>query len=77
MQRSLAGVVLLRADVTANDARHRELTRTHQVIGPPTVMMSDTLGRERREARLVGGFTVDQFFERQSGQATLDVEETT
>ena len=61
VQRSLAGVVLLRADVTANDARHRELMRTHQDIGPPSVMMSDTLGRGRREARLVGGFTVDQF----------------
>ena len=40
-------------------------------------MMFDTLGRERREARLVGEFTVDQFLQRQSGQATLDVEETT
>ena len=77
VQRSLAGVLLLRADVTANDARHRELMRTHQVIGPPTVMMFDTEGRERREARLVGEFTVDQFLQRQSGQATPGVEETT
>ena len=77
VQRSLAGVLLLRADVTANDARHRELMRTHQVIGPPTVMMFDTEGRERREARLVGEFTARQFLQRQTGQATLNVEETT
>ena len=77
VQRSLAGVLLLRADVTANDARHRELMRTHQVIGPPTVMMFDTEGRERRETRLVGEFTVRQFLQRQTGQATLNVEETT
>ena len=65
VQRSLAGVLLLRADVTTNDARHRELMRTHQVIGPPTVMLFDTEGRERREARLVGEFTARQFLQRQ------------
>lgn len=77
VQRSLAGVLLLRADVTANDARHRELMRTHQVIGPPTVMMFDTEGRERREARLVGEFTARQFLQRQSGQATPGAENPT
>jgi thiol:disulfide interchange protein DsbD len=75
VQRSLAGVLLLRADVTANDARHRELMRTHQVIGPPTVMLFDTAGRERREARLVGEFTVEQYLQRLSAQATPGVEE--
>ncbi len=67
VQRSLAGVLLLRADVTANDARHRELMRTHQVVGPPTVMMVDAAARERREARLVGEFTADQFLQRWAG----------
>lgn len=70
VQLSLAGVLLLRADVTANDARHRELMRTHQVIGPPTVMLFDTAGRERRDARLVGEFTARQFLQRQPAQAT-------
>ena len=70
VQGSLAGVLLLRADVTANDARHRELMRTHQVIGPPTVMLFDAAGRERREARLVGEFTVDRFLQQQLGQQT-------
>lgn len=70
VQRSLAGVLLLRADVTANDARHRELMLAHQVIGPPTVMMFDAAGRERRDARLVGEFTVEQFLQRQPGPPT-------
>ena len=75
VQRSLAGVLLLRADVTTNDARHQELMRTHQVIGPPTVMLFDAAGRERREARLVGEFTVDQFLQRQPGQHAPSVKD--
>ena len=75
VQRSLAGVLLLRADVTANDAHHQELMRTHQVIGPPTVMLFDAAGRERREARLVGEFTVEQFLQRQLGQQALSVKD--
>lgn len=69
VQRALAGVVLLRADVTDNSARHRELMQAHQVIGPPTVMLFDAAGRERREARLVGEFTVDQLLQRQAAGA--------
>ena len=75
VQRSLAGVLLLRADVTANDARHQQLMRTHQVIGPPTVMLFDAAGRERREARLVGEFTVDQFLQRQPGPRAPSVKD--
>lgn len=77
VQRSLAGVLLLRADVTANDARHRELMRTHQVIGPPTLMLFDTAGRERRDARLVGEFTARQFLQRKPAQATPGAKEPT
>jgi thiol:disulfide interchange protein DsbD len=65
VQQALAGVVLLRADVTDNDARHRELMQANQVIGPPTVMLFDAAGHERRDARLVGEFTADQLLQRQ------------
>ena len=75
VQRSLAGMLLLRADVTANDARHQELMRAHQVIGPPTVMLFDTAGRERREVRLVGEFTVEQFLQRQLGAQAQSVKD--
>ena len=39
--------------------------RQHQIIGPPTVMLFDAQGRERRDARLVGEFTVGDLLQRQ------------
>lgn len=57
IQRALAGLVLLRADVSASGSDAQELMRTHQVVGPPTVLLIDAQGQERREARLVGEFT--------------------
>lgn len=65
VQRALAGVMLLRADVTANNAAQVALMRKHQVIGPPTVMLFDAQGLERRSARLVGEFTADDLLQRQ------------
>ena len=61
---ALAGVVLLRADVTASDAAQRALMQQHQVMGPPTVMLFDRKGQERRDARLVGEFTARDLLER-------------
>ncbi|HWI83716.1 protein-disulfide reductase DsbD [Ramlibacter sp.] len=55
--KALAGVAVLRADVTASDAAQRALMRRHQVMGPPTVMLFDAQGRERRAQRLVGEFS--------------------
>jgi thiol:disulfide interchange protein DsbD len=51
--------------------------RAHQVIGPPTVMLFDDAGRERRDARLVGEFTVEQFLQRQPPSRTPGMEEPT
>jgi len=67
VQAALALVVRVRADVTASGADSQELMRVHQVIGPPTVMLFDAQGRERREARLVGEFTVDDLLRRYAG----------
>ena len=64
---ALTGVVLLRADVTASDAAQRALMQRHQVMGPPTVMLFDRQGRERREVRLVGEFTARDLLERWPG----------
>ncbi len=50
VRQTLAGVVLLRADVTEGDANQRALMREHQVLGPPTVMLFDPRGLERRHA---------------------------
>ena len=67
VQAALASVVRVRADVTASGANSQQLMRVHQVIGPPTVMLFDAQGRERREARLVGEFTVDDLLRRYAG----------
>ena len=63
---ALAGVVLLRADVTADDEAQRALLRAHGVVGPPTVLWFDAQGRERRDARLVGEFTLDDLLQRRT-----------
>ncbi|WP_205833201.1 protein-disulfide reductase DsbD [Azohydromonas caseinilytica] len=77
VQQALAGMVLLRADVTANDARHQALMHTLQVAGPPTVLFFDAQGRERRSARLVGEFDTAQLLQRQAtvGQRSPVVQE--
>lgn len=72
VRQGLAGVMLLRADVTAGDAEQRALMRDHHVLGPPTVMLFDAQGRERRDARLVGEFGVADLLQRQhSAPSTL------
>ncbi len=51
---ALAGAVLLRADVTANDAADRALLARFGIFGPPTIVFHGADGRERGEYRLVG-----------------------
>ena len=64
VQHALAGVMRLRADITEGNAAQQDLMRKHQIIGPPTVMLFDVQGRERRDARLVGEFTVKDLLQR-------------
>jgi len=61
---ALAGVQLLRVDVTSNSEELRTLMLKNQVQGPPTVMFFDTQGRERRDARLVGEFATKDLLQR-------------
>lgn len=56
--------VLLRSDVTANDAQDRELMRNLDVVGPPTVVFYDPQGEERRDLRLVGTIGPVEFLDR-------------
>ncbi|MBC7704869.1 MAG: protein-disulfide reductase DsbD [Rhodoferax sp.] len=62
--RALEGAVLLRADVTASTPEQLALMRRYQVIGPPTVMLFDAQGQERRGARLVGEFDSNDLIKR-------------
>jgi len=54
VQRQLAAVRLLQADVTAMDAEDRALLRKLSVLGPPTIVFFDDGGRELPHGRLVG-----------------------
>jgi thiol:disulfide interchange protein DsbD len=50
----LAGAVLLRADVTRNNADDRELLRRFRLFGPPGTIFFDARGREVAAARIIG-----------------------
>ena len=63
VQRRLAGALLLRADVTANNAQDRELLRRFRLFGPPGTIFFDASGREIGAARVVGFQTTSRFLE--------------
>ena len=54
VRRALAGAVLLRADVTANDANDKALLKRFGIYGPPTIAFYGRDGRERSRYRVVG-----------------------
>jgi thiol:disulfide interchange protein DsbD len=54
VRRALAGTVLLRADVTSNDADDRALLKRFGIFGPPTIAFYGRDGRERARYRVVG-----------------------
>ena len=54
VRRALSGSVLLRADVTANDADDQALLKRFGIYGPPTIAFYGRDGRERSRYRVVG-----------------------
>jgi len=54
VQTSLAGVHLLRLDVTADSAASRALLQRYQVPGPPSIIWLGPEGEERRARRITG-----------------------
>ena len=61
VQQDLAGFVLLKADVTANNDADQALLRRFGVYGPPTTAFFGAHGRECRGFRLVGFVAADDF----------------
>jgi thiol:disulfide interchange protein DsbD len=61
VQQDLAGFVLLKADVTANNEADQALLRRIGVYGPPTTAFFGGHGRECRGFRLVGFVAADDF----------------
>jgi thioredoxin:protein disulfide reductase len=60
---ALEGVVLLKADVTANDAEDRELMNRFGIYGPPAILFFGPGGEELRGYRLLGYAPAAQFAE--------------
>ena len=50
----LAGVLLLKADVTANNSEDRELLKRFNLFGPPGTLFFDAKGQELAHGRVIG-----------------------
>ncbi len=63
VQAKLNGAVLLKADVTRNDADDRALLKRFGLFGPPGTIFFDARGREVAGTRVVGFQTTARFLE--------------
>ena len=61
VQSTLHDVVLLRADVTANDSEDQALLKRFGIFGPPTIAFYGPDGQERSNYRVVGYMKAPQF----------------
>ena len=61
VQAALANVLLLKTDVTANDAADRALLARYGLFGPPAILFFGPDGRERRGLRVVGFMNAGDF----------------
>jgi thiol:disulfide interchange protein DsbD len=67
VQRALSGMVLLQADVTANNDDDKALLKHFQLIGPPSILFYDSGGNKRPELSLVGFKPADEFVQHVQG----------
>jgi thiol:disulfide interchange protein DsbD len=61
VQAALSNAVLLRADVTRNDADDQALLKHFGIFGPPTIAFYDPAGQEQRNFRVVGYMKAPEF----------------
>jgi thiol:disulfide interchange protein DsbD len=59
----LSTMVLLQADVTANNEDDKALLRRFNLFGPPGIIFFDRQGREVRDVRVIGYQPADRFLE--------------
>jgi len=63
VQAKLANAVLLKADVTKNNADDRELLKRFQLFGPPGTIFFDAQGKELVQPRVIGFQNTERFLE--------------
>ena len=61
VQQALSGMVLLQANVTANNEADRALLKHLNVLGLPTILFFDPQGREQPNLRVTGFMDADEF----------------
>jgi len=61
VQKALENVIVLRADLTANNEFDQALLKRFQVIGPPTIIFFNSQGQELTAARIVGEVSAKEF----------------
>jgi len=61
VQKQFAGMVLVQADVTANDADDKAMLKRFHLFGPPGIILFDKGGREIPGARVIGYQDADKF----------------
>ncbi|MBI2295323.1 MAG: protein-disulfide reductase DsbD [Betaproteobacteria bacterium] len=61
VQGRLREMVLLQADVTANNAEHAALLKRFRLFGPPGIIFFDRAGREIQGLRVIGFQPADRF----------------
>jgi len=61
VKQALAGVVLLQADVTNNNADDQTLLTTFKLIGPPAILFFGTDGKESTAQRVIGYQDAESF----------------
>ena len=61
VQRTLAKMVLIQANVTANDAVDKALLKHFSLIGPPSLLFFDKQGQQQKAYQLVGFKPADEF----------------
>ncbi|WP_432722211.1 protein-disulfide reductase DsbD [Jeongeupia wiesaeckerbachi] len=64
VQQALNGMRLLRPDVSATGDDSQQLLAAYQVLGPPTLLLIGPDGKERRDLRVVGELSADEFLAR-------------
>lgn len=63
VQNTMAQMLLVKVDVTANDEASKQLTKRYEVLGPPTLIFYDGFGQYRKELTLVGVPSPEQFLQ--------------